>query len=475
MTTITLPGASPRQITDLPMPAGLPLVGHLLKMKPPATHLQLERWAAELGLPYRINMAGVQVVVVGDPEVAQQALRDRPDGLRRAAIIRPVFRDMGIDGLFSTEGAAWSAQRRLIMQALAPTHFRAFYPTLKTITERLLRRWQRAAARGEVLQMTHELMRYTVDVTSALAFGEDPNTLEQDGNVIQDHLAHIFPMIMKRTMAPFPYWRWFKLPADRALDRALAAVHAYAHERIARSRERLRADPGSAPRNALEAMLAQADQPGSGFSDETIVANVITLLLGGEDTTAFSLAWAMPYLSADKALQQRLHAEAKALQGDAPVCPEHDAVKQLDSFEALAMEALRLRPVVSFLGLDTLDDKVIGGVAMPKGTRLFLLMRPAQTDDKHFSNPQTYDPGRWQHGSKAEGVAHDPRAFLQFGAGSRVCPGRHLATVEMRLVLAMLLRHFEVELACDPSEIHEHIAFTMMPSQMPVRLKARVH
>ncbi len=83
-------------------------------------------------------------------------------------------------------------------------------------------------------------------------------------------------------------------------------------------------------------------------------------------------------------------------------------------------------------------------------------------------DPQRYDPERWRHEGR-----HDMRAFLQFGAGPRVCPGRHLATVEMRLVLSMLLAHFEVELAIDPSRIEEVNAFTMMPSTMPVRLHPR--
>jgi len=484
-TAVATPAGALRRLEDLPSPPGLPLIGHLHKLAPPFTHLQLERWARELGTPYRMHMAGVPVVVYDDAEVAQQVLRDRPSGLRRASIIRPVFRDMGIDGLFSTEGDAWSPQRRLIMQALNASHFRAFFPTLQGITARLLRRWQRAAARGEVLQMNQELMRYTVDVTSALAFGEDPNTLEQDGNVVQDHLAHIFPMIMKRTMAPLPYWRWFKLPADRRLDRALGAVRAYAQQRIAHARAALAAEPGRAPRNALEAMLVQVDEPGSGFTDELVVANVLTLLLAGEDTTAYSLSWTMPYLAADPALQQRLHEQATAALGAHDVCPDHDTMKSLDVFEALSMEALRLRPVVTFLGLDTLQDKVIGGVALPARTRVFLMFRPAQTSEKHFACPHAYDPQRWLHKegkegkegregrAGSEGAAHDPRAFLQFGAGPRVCPGRHLAVVELRLVLSMLLKHFEIELACDPAEIEEHVHFTMLPSKMPVRLKQR--
>jgi cytochrome P450 len=472
MSTLVMPGGSLRQIADLPAPGGsLPLVGHLHKMLPPSTHLQLERWARELGTPYRVRMGPATAVVYDDPDVAQAVLRDRPGQVRRLATIRPVFREMGLDGLFSAERDDWEPQRRLIMQALNASHFRAFYPALRSITERLLKRWQGAAARGEVLQMNQELMRYTVDVTSTLAFGEDPNTLEQDGNVVQDHLAAIFPMLMQRTLAPWPYWRWVKLPADRRLDRALKAVHAYAHERIARARERLRDDPSSTPRNALEAMLQQADQPSSGFDDNLVVANVLTLLLAGEDTTAYSLSWTLLFLAADKGLQDRMHAQAVDLLGPHGVCAEHDSVKRLDAFEALAMEALRLKPVVSFLGLDTREAQVIGGVALPERSRLILLFRPAQTDERQFACPHTYDASRWAH-HEAKG-AHNPRAFLQFGAGPRVCPGRHLAAVEMRLVLSMLLKHFEVQLACDPAEIEEHIQFTTLPSRMPVRLVPR--
>ncbi len=469
-------------MSALPQPPAWPLVGHLHRIRPLRMHQQLEAWARELGTPYRLRLGPVDVLVDDDPEIAQAVLRDRPHTIRRASVLRSVMREMGLDGVFSVEGDAWQPQRRLIMGALNVSHFRGFYPTLADITARLHRRWLAAADRGAVVEMTDDLMRYTVDVTSALSFGEDPNTLDNPGHVIQQHLASIFPMTMKRTMAIVPYWRWLRLPADRALDRDLKAVHAYAHERIARARERMAADPSPVPRNALEAMLAQADVEGSGFTDEVVVANVLQLLLAGEDTTAHSLAWTMLFLAQRPALQQRMHALAVSVLGAAPQLPVpagYDAVKALEPFEGLALEALRLKPVVALLGLEAKKDTVIGNVAVPKGTRYFFINRPAQVSRRHFGCPQEYKPERW---TRAAGEAagrhdphdvHDPRAFLQFGAGPRVCPGRHLATVEMRLVLAMLLRDFELELACDPAEITEVLNFTNMPSRMPVRLRAR--
>jgi cytochrome P450 len=46
-----------------------------------------------------------------------------------------------------------------------------------------------------------------------------------------------------------------------------------------------------------------------------------------------------------------------------------------------------------------------------------------------------------------------------------------LAGIEMRLVLSMLARNFSMQLATNPESIKEVAAFTMVPSEMPVRLQ----
>jgi cytochrome P450 len=472
MSSLSLPIArTPRRVQDLPAPKGIPLLGNALQIKPLQLHRQLEDWAAALGSPFRIRIGREPIVVWTDSELFQDVMRDRPQRFGRGKRIGEVFGEMGIEGLFAAEGTEWVPQRRMVMQALNATHFRGFFGTLRSITERLHRRWLRAAESGATVEMVHELMRYTVDVTSALAFGEDPNTLERDGDRIQSQLGVIFPMLMKRIVAPVPYWRWFKLPADRRLDQALAVVHGYVHELITRARERMLAQPQAEPRNLLEAMLAERDRPDSELSDTTLVANVLTLLLAGEDTTANSLAWTMPFLAADAALQDRLHAEAVAVLGDQAVCARFEDLRAFDLFEATVNESQRLHPVVGMISFAPNEDCVVGDVLLPRGLRNFFVHRPAMLDPRHFADPQRFDPDRWLRGRGD--AAHNPRAFLQFGAGPRVCPGRHLATVEMRLVLSMLLAHFEVELAIDPSRIEEVNAFTMMPSTMPVRLHPR--
>lgn len=461
-----------RRVEDLPTPPGLPWLGNALQLKPDALHTILEGWERKYGSLFAVKLGSRRIVVCSDHELLQTVLRHRPQDYRRFLPIEQVLAEMGANGVFSVEGEAWQPQRRLIMRALAPNNFRAFFPALQAITERLRQRWLRAAERGETVEMTRDLMRYTVDVTTTLAFGEDPNTIDDTGDVIQQHLALIFPMIMSRINAPFPYWRYFRLPRDRRFDHALQAVHHHVQGLIERTRRRMRDEPAEQPRNALEAMLIARDEPGSDITDAVVVANVLTLLLGGEDTTANTLAWTIYHLATHAPSQDQMHAEAQQQLGVAPLCAAHDDLKRLDYFEAVANETTRVHPIVPMFFMENVHDTVLGELALPAGTPLFFLLRPAMQNPTNFGMPGEFLPQRWATGHD-QVQPHDGRAYVQFGAGPRVCPGRHLAGVELRLVLSMLAQNFEVDFVGDPAQVREVMAFAMMPSSVPVRLRTR--
>lgn len=470
MSAVVVDGPA-RGLRALPSPPGWPLLGHLPKLAPQRLHLTLEAWAAAHGPMYRVRVPGRDILVCSDSVLLQQVLRERPERYRRAAAIESVLREMGANGVFSVEGEAWRPQRKLVMQALAATHLRGFHDTLAGITRRLHDRWARAAEEGRELDLRDELTRYTVDVTTALAFGEDPRTLDDRDDVIQKDLALIFPMLMRRVNAPFPWWRVLRLPSDRRFDRALARVREHVRGLIDRAEARRAAQPEAPPRHLLDVLLRERDRGEAHMSDEDVLANVFTLLLAGEDTTAHTLAWAMHYVAHDAALQDRLHARARELLGADPVCASHEGLRGLDEFEALATEALRLRPTVPLLFLEPNEDVELGGVRVPRRTLMMFLTRPDMLRAEHFGEPQAFRPERWT--APEAGCPHQARAHLQFGAGPRVCPGRFLAGAEMRLVLAMLLHAFRVQPVRAADAVQEVMAFTMMPDRMPVRLERR--
>ena len=464
--------AVPRRLEDLPAPRALPWLGNLHQLDAKRLHAQLEAWAAKLGSSYTFKFGSRPVFVTSDVDIALSALRDRPGRFRRLATIEPVTAEMGVNGLFSVEGDAWRQQRNIVARALAPHQLESFFPTLQAITDRLRRRWQQSADAATEANILDDLTRFTVDTTATLVFGKDINTLESDGDVIQRHIGVIFPKINSRVSAFLPYWRFFKLPSDRKLDQSLDAVRAFAEDMIRHARERMLRSHGEAPRNILEVMLALRDAPESGFSDDDVYANIMTLLLAGEDTTAYSIAWAMHILGTDRDLQVRLHKAALDALGDARIPRTFADAAKLGLFEGAAFEAMRLRPVAPLLTLQAKEDVELGGIAIPRGTPVFLLTRPAALDDSNYQHAREFRPERWVGRREGGRDGHNARAFMQFGAGPRFCPGRYLATLEMKMVLAMLFRSFCIEHVDDPESTKEIFAFTMMPHRLRMRFRA---
>jgi cytochrome P450 len=468
--------AATRRLQDLPGPKGWPVLGNLLQLEPSRLHLQLGEWARTHGRYYKLQLANRRVLVCADHEAVAGVLRDRPEGFRRTDRLEAIGTEMGLQpGLFGVNGEAWKRQRRMVMAAFDPGHVKAYYPSLVKCAERLAGRWQRAARSGSTIDLQADLMRFTVDAIAGLAFGSDVNTLESDDDVIQRHLDKIFPQLFTRMIAVLPVWRVYKRPADRELDRALAAVNQAIGGFIAGARQRLRDEPArrAAPHNLLEAMLVAADAPGSGIDDAQVAGNVLTMLLAGEDTTANTLAWGIWLLHRHPAALARATAEVRAARAEGgPVTLEQLA--QLDYAEACMHETMRLKPVAPQLPLQALKDTVVGDVAVPAGTVVISLMRHDSIDDRFVPEGQAFKPERWLgEGGLSAGSAK--RISMPFGAGPRICPGRYLALQEMKMVLLTLLQHFEIDFVGTEhgGEPAERLMFAMAPVGLRMRLRLR--
>ena len=309
--------AATRSLDDLPGPKPLPLIGNLHQLDPTKAHLIMEEWAARYGSIYQFWMGRRRIVATSEPALLEDILRARPETFRRPENMDRILSELGVKGVFNAEGEVWRPQRKLSVAALAQRNIHRLFPSIQIVAGRLKTRWERSASAGETLDVVEELKRFTVDVTMLIVFGHDADTVEQGNDVIQGELGVILPAINRRLFALVPTWRYVQTPSDRRLNRAFVNVRAWLDGLLAEARTRLKTEPERAqkPSNFLEAMVTTRDENGKPFSDDVIMSNLLTMLIGGEDTTTFTLAWAIHQLCDSPQWAAEIRREADEILG----------------------------------------------------------------------------------------------------------------------------------------------------------------
>lgn len=459
-----------KELTPIKMlksPKGHILWGHLPQFNVPNKHQVLERWVDECGDLFKINFVGKVFVVSARPSFNNLLLRQRPEVFRRFSKIDEILNEMGVSGVFNAEGDDWKRHRKPIAEALNVQNIKRFYPVLLNKTIAMLDKFQRYADQELSVDVQKKFMAFTIDITTEIAFGHKLDTINNKANQFQKHLEIIFPMINSRITAPIPIWRLIKSKKDRALETSLKSIEQLIYQFIGQAKDKMEQNKAlnNEPSNFLEALLA--GNKNKHFTDKEVYGNVFTMLLAGEDTTSNSISWAIFYLSQHPEIVTKIREEAKVVYLSEDIPNTYEALADLKYTNAVVQETIRLKPTTPQLYFEANADTVVEDLVIPKGTKIILQNKVAQTSDAYFSEPETFSPDRWIEACPMH-KKHDPSMIKTFGGGPRYCPGMQLAITEMVILISTLCRHFDFKLAVKPEDIVEQFEFTMFPKNLQV-------
>ncbi|MBI3230810.1 MAG: cytochrome P450 [Burkholderiales bacterium] len=460
------------RLQDLPGPSALPLLGNMHQIKRKQFHLYLENWARQFGPYFQFKLGRKTWLVLSDPNLISKVLRERPEHFRRLSSAARGWDDIMLKGVFMAEGDAWRQQRKLVMRAFTADVVQRFFPQLQQMVERLRLRWTAQVRAGQAVDLLRDLKAFALDVTIALSFGQDVNAVEHTDNALPHDIDAIFLRMAKRMTSAIPYWRYLRLPSDRAADAATLRIAHAIMGFIHQARQRLQEQPQRRlkPDNLMEAMILTRDEADSGFSDNDVMGNAMTMVLAGEDTTAHSMAWLLDTLSREPHCCAQVRAELDQVSGDDKVLATHSVVEQLPLLDAVLQESMRLKTAAPVISMQTVHDVVLEDIWLPAQTPVLLLLRHAGKQSADFKQAEEFLPQRWlpQDGAEPEAT----RKLLSFGGGPRLCPGRFLALQEMKMLTAMILKNFEL-VNLPGQTAQEMFSFTMTPSCLPVGLRLR--
>jgi cytochrome P450 len=196
------------------------------------------------------------------------------------------------------------------------------------------------------------------------------------------------------------------------------------------------------PRDLFDMLLAARDpETGEAFSRAQLRDQMATMIVAGHETTALTLFWSLYLLASSPADQERVAAEAGAV--DLGPDGAAEALTKLAYTKAVVSEALRLYPPAFALARMATGPDRLCDIAVPRGALVMISPWVLHRHRRLWKDPDAFDPARFL------GDAPLPHrfAYMPFGAGPRICIGAQLALTEACLVLAMIIRRFHVALA----------------------------
>jgi sterol 14-demethylase len=224
------------------------------------------------------------------------------------------------------------------------------------------------------------------------------------------------------------------LPKFRRRNRARAYIDRLLGDAVT-ERRRL-ADP---PADTLQWLSTLRDADGRYWSMRDTVDLVVSLLFAGHHTTGALMSWTIVHALQHPRVLEQIRQEIEGPELDVARLPE------LEYLAAAVQESARLEPPTGIITRVARQELTLGGYRIRKGWVVALCPPVAQRLPEVFARPDVYDPERFLGG---DGPPH--YSIIAFGGGTHACIGRPFAQLATRVVVATLLRAFELELVGRP-------------------------
>ncbi|BBY13158.1 cytochrome P450 [Mycobacterium marseillense] len=280
--------------------------------------------------------------------------------------------------------------RKLVSKAFAPRVVSAMQPDISSLVDGLL---DRVAEKGrfEVVEdFAYPLPVAVICRLLGVPLDDEPQFSRASALLAQ---------------ALDPFSTITGVPEEVANERQQAGtwLREYFHGLIDKRRSR--------PGDDLLSGLIAVEESGDQLTEQEIVSTCNLLLIAGHETTVNLIGNAVLAMLRNTGQWAALGADP-------------------DRASAIVEETLRYDPPVQLVGRIALADMVIGGIEVPAGDVMMLLLAGASRDPAEYDRPDVFDPDR-------KTMRH-----LGFGRGAHYCLGAPLARLEAGVALAAVAARF---------------------------------
>ncbi|XP_074587849.1 cytochrome P450 93A3-like [Curcuma longa] len=434
-----------------PSPISLPIIGHL-HLLAPIPHQSLHRLSQRLGDIFSFRLGSVPCLAVSSASAAREILRTQELAFSSRPMSKAVgYLTYGASGIaFAPYGPYWKYMKKLCMsELLGARTLDLLLPIRRDEVVALVRTLYDMSKEGRTtVDMGGELVRLTNNVICRMTMSRRCSGTEGDLEEVRKIVAGVAELFGKFNLADY-----IGICKDwdlQGLDKRIEDIHRRFDsmmERILKEKEASRRKQGGGMKDLLDTLLDISEDASAEvrLSRHDIKAFLLDMFVGGTDTSAITMEWALAELINHPNILRKARDEIEAVVGKKRLVAESD-LANLPYLQAIVKETMRLHPTVPLIIRQSSRVCKIKGYDVPANTTVFVNMWAIGKDPKQWSEPLEFQPERFTEvGGHNVDVRGQHFELIPFGSGRRICPGTSLALQLVQSALGALIQCFDWE------------------------------
>ena len=325
---------------------------------------------------------------------------------------------LGSKSLANRSGADHKARRRVVGQLFSSAALSRYTPDIEALVNDLAQDLQQADG---PIPLAARMRRFAFTVIATTVLGLDIANRDALFTDFEIWTRALFSIPLAVPGTPFA--------------RALAA-----RQRLLARLKTVLQTSNAERKGGLDLLSGGLDEAGLPLDDDDLVEQLLLLLFAGYETTASSLSCLFRALLLNPEVEQWLIQDLNSW----------DRPSRLD---ATVLEVMRMTPPVGGFFRRNTQSIELANVAIPQGKVIQVVLSSSDATDQ--TDLEIFRPQRHLDGSFQQ-------TLLPFGGGERVCLGKALAELEIRLMAVGLLQRVQLHLEPD-----QDLNLQLIPSPTP--------
>lgn len=185
------------------------------------------------------------------------------------------------------------------------------------------------------------------------------------------------------------------------------------------------------------------------LDEKSLLVIMESFFLDAYESASIALSFMCFQLAIHPEIQEKVRQEVNTVLTKCGGQLDYESLKDLTYTEQVFYETLRIDPAIPVLTkICTKSCQLRGNDGLvcqvEPGNIAVISLYGLHADKKYWTNPEKFDPDRFNPNQVGDGLKF---VFLPFGEGPRICVGRKLAMIELKVAIIQILRNYCLEIS----------------------------